>query len=145
MSQTSSNESIHDRDSAWEYEQELTQEFKTVIQLTNDLITECSQGKISVNLCKSRLKNQADFYALFAAIAELNREKRLIISPQVCHQLANFLEALNSPDIILPELENYQNAITPSSLVYSTQDKNRTKIDILKSVILGEIKILAVV
>ena len=42
-----------------------------------------------INLSKTRLKNQADFYSLFGAIAELNRESAhtsdadLVIWPQL--------------------------------------------------------------
>ncbi|NES18016.1 MAG: DUF262 domain-containing protein [Symploca sp. SIO3E6] len=51
-------------------------EFKEVIKLIRQLIEH------NVDLCKTRLKNQTDFYSIFAAISELNRETILKCLPK---------------------------------------------------------------
>ena len=129
------DKAFNDRDLAWEEQDEIKSEFKQVILSIKELLA-CSP--LHINLSKTRLKNQADFYSFFSAIAELNREKLLNITAAICQRIYEFMETLKSPEsaMITHESQAYYDAIT-TSLGSSGIEKTKTRINILKSVILG--------
>ncbi len=131
------DKAFNDRDSAWENKDEIEDEFKKVIELIKELLNQSPQD---INLCKTRLKNQADFYSLFGAISELNRENLLNINPDICNRLYKFFELVKAPEaqMNIQEVQDYSDAIT-TSLGSAGIEKNKTRISILKAVILGNI------
>ena len=125
-----------DRDLAWEDQDEIEAEFKQVIHLIKKLLDTSPEN---INLCKTKLKNQADFYSFFSAIAELNREKLLKnINADVCQRIYELMESVKSPEsaMITHESQAYYEALT-NSLGSSGIAKTKTRINILKAVILG--------
>ncbi|TAF57645.1 MAG: hypothetical protein EAZ60_06455 [Oscillatoriales cyanobacterium] len=54
------DKAFNDRDLAWEEQDEIASEFKQVIELIKDLLDVSPKD---INLCKTKLKNQADFYS----------------------------------------------------------------------------------
>jgi hypothetical protein len=129
------DKAFNDRDLAWEEQDEIASEFKQVILSIKELLY---RSPNHINLSKSRLKNQADFYSFFSAIAELNREKSLNITADICQRIYEFMESVKSPEsaMITHESQAYYDAIT-NSLGSSGIEKTKTRINILKSVILG--------
>ena len=129
------DKAFNDRDLAWEERDEIVTEFKQVLEFIKKLL---DSSPSSINLCKTKLKNQTDFYSLFGAIAELNREHLLKIDSDVCLRIYELMEALKSPEeaIKSQDAQAYYDAIT-TSLGSSGIDKTKIRIDVLRSVILG--------
>lgn len=132
------DQAFSDRESNWDDQDKIENEFKEVIKLIEKLIEKSPQD---IDLRKTRLKNQTDFYSLFAAISELNREKSLEISSEISQKLNQFLKLVNSAeDQRNQEAQDYYDAITTSPL-YAGVEKTKTKINILKSLIQGNIDV----
>ena len=132
---------FNDRDLEWEHQYQITREFDQVINLIKQILDESDE---SVDLTKTRLKNQADFYSFFAALAELNKEKvALKVNPETSKRIAQFLEDVESEESRQNHqaAQNYYDAIG-SSLGEGTE-KARIRIDNLKSVIMSSIPIRA--
>ncbi|NER99723.1 MAG: DUF262 domain-containing protein [Symploca sp. SIO1B1] len=124
------------REQTWDEQDQIKDEFKEVIKLIKRLI------EYNRDLCKTRLKNQTDFYSIFASISELNRETILNISPEISDTINRFFNLVSSPEserIKLPEAQNYSEAITTSPL--SGVERTKTRINILKSLIKGNISV----
>ncbi len=130
------DQAFSDRDSNWDEKAEIENEFKQVIELIKQLL---EKSPPDINLSKTRLKNQTDFYSMFAAISELNRENHLEISAEISKRIERFLKLVESADRSqMPEAQKYYDAITTSPL-YSGVEKTKDRIEILKSVIKGNI------
>ncbi|GAB4194047.1 MAG: hypothetical protein Fur006_39560 [Coleofasciculaceae cyanobacterium] len=130
------DQAFSDRDSNWDEKAEIENEFKQVIELIKQLL---EKSPPDINLSKTRLKNQTDFYSMFAAISELNRESDLEVSAEISKRIERFLKLVDSADRSkMQEAQNYYDAITTSPL-YSGVEKTKARIDILKSVIKGNI------
>jgi len=129
------DKAFNDRDLAWEEQDEIESEFKQVILSIKELLDSSPKH---INLSKTRLKNQADFYSFFSAIAELYRENLLNITADICQRIYEFMETLKTAEsaMITHESQTYYDAIT-TSLGSSGIEKTKTRINILKSVILG--------
>ena len=68
-----------ERDIEWDDKDDVESEFRHTVETIKKIL----DLSPSINLSKTRLKNQADFYSLFGAIAELNREGELTIDEEV--------------------------------------------------------------
>src|SRR5262249_23758661 len=64
------DEAFSMRDEEWESETAMVEEFRSTIERISRIV----HHPTGEPLMTSRLRNQADFYSLFAAIAELSRE-----------------------------------------------------------------------
>lgn len=130
------DQAFSDRDSNWDEKAEIENEFKQVIELIKQLL---EKSPPDIYLSKTRLKNQTDFYSMFAAISELKREEKLEISAELSKRIERFLKLVDSPERSkIQEAQNYYDAITTSPL-YSGVEKTKSRIEILKSVIKGNI------
>jgi hypothetical protein len=130
------DQAFSDRDSNWDEKAEIENEFKQVIELIKQLL---EKSPPDIYLSKTRLKNQTDFYSMFAAISELNREEKLEMSAELSKKIEQFLKLVDSPERSkIQEAQNYYDAITNSPL-YSGVEKTKSRIEILKSVIKGNI------
>jgi hypothetical protein len=133
------DKSFSDREFNWDDQDEIENEFKHVIQLIKKLI---EKSPDHIDLRKTRLKNQTDFYSLFAAISELNRDNYDFSNrlPEVSSKINDFLKIVSSPEerTRIQEAQDYHDAITSSPL-YSSVEKTKVRIDILKSLIQGNI------
>lgn len=132
------DKSFSERDSNWEDKEKIEDEFRRTIEAIKNLIS------LDINLSKTRLKNQADFYSLFGAIAELNRENKLIINQEVSAKIKNFIELVENPNIrnqSIDQLTDYQkNAreyYTEVKQSFTDSGARKTRIRIMKSVIRG--------
>ena len=133
------DKAFNERDLVWEERDEIEAQFKKVIELTKELLNQCPSN---INLCKTRLKNQADFYSLFGAVSELNADSQLQITSEVCNRIDVFLKSLDSPEtrITISAVQDYYDAIS-TSLGSAGIEKNKTRINILKSVLSGTINL----
>ncbi|MFB2875590.1 DUF262 domain-containing protein [Floridanema aerugineum] len=118
------------RDSAWEDKEEVESEFRTTVESIKKIL------ELSKDLVKTRLKNQADFYSLFGAIAELNRENQLEISEEIGKNIYNFLEIVTNEEERNKHKDalEYYNAVTSS---FTDSGPRKKRIEIMKSVIQG--------
>ncbi len=126
------------RDIEWEKKDEIYNEFRNTIKLIGEIL-EISQ-KQDINLVKTRLRNQADFYSLFGALAELNRQKEdnIVISSEMVTKIYQFLE------IVKDEEKSNKNEDTLQyykAVKFSFTDAGARKkrIEIMKSLIQGNI------
>jgi hypothetical protein len=134
------DKSFSDRDIDWEDKDNIENEFRHTIESIKTIL-ELSQD---INLSKTRLKNQADFYSLFGAVAELNRENKLNINKKIGERIKNFLELVEDKELrneSRDPLDDYhRNALDYYKAVkQSSTDSGarKTRIRIMKSVIQG--------
>ncbi|GAB4553833.1 MAG: hypothetical protein Tsb0014_47080 [Pleurocapsa sp.] len=130
-----------DRDNEWEDKDDIESEFRQTVE-TIKRILELSPE----NLSKTRLKNQADFYSLFGAVAELNREQDLIINEEVGKRIYNFIKTVEDKELqdkSKDELSGYQTkALTYHQAVkfaFTDANPRKTRINIMKSLIEGSL------
>ncbi|NET52355.1 MAG: DUF262 domain-containing protein, partial [Merismopedia sp. SIO2A8] len=131
-----------ERDSSWEEKDEIENEFRNTIKSIGKIL-DLSQD---VNLAKTRLKNQADFYSLFGAVAELSREGTLKIDENTGSKIYEFLEVVQNKELHSKskyELDNYQKkALDYYKAVKSSftdASPRKTRIEIVKSLLKGDI------
>lgn len=126
------DQSFSERDIEWENKTQIEQEFRQTIESIKEIL---SLSK-NLKLHQTRLKNQADFYSLFGAIAELNRENNLNISEDVGVRIYNFLEVVNVEEKreLNQQAKDYYKAV---KFYFTDSGARRTRIDIMKSVIKG--------
>ncbi|MFQ4144594.1 DUF262 domain-containing protein [Chlorogloeopsis sp. ULAP02] len=138
------DKAFSDRDINWEVKAEIENEFRNIVKDIKDIL-DLSQD---INLSKTRLKNQADFYSLFGAIAELNRESDdgLIISKDIGERINNFLKVVEDSELqnqSKDSLTDYQkNALEYYEAVkfsFTDAGTRKTRIRIMKSVIQGNL------
>jgi hypothetical protein len=111
-----------------------------------DAISKIIESSLELDLPKTRLKNQADFYSLFGAIAELNREVTLKINPEIGRRIKDFITLVSS-ETLVEQSENSSNEYQKNVLDYYNAAKysfteagaRKNRISIMKSVIEGSI------
>jgi hypothetical protein len=95
------------------------------------LLTESSYG---VEVSRSRLRNQADFYSLFGAVYELTEKGVMPAADVACERLLAFLEQIGNqacwPDN--PKAAEYYHAARSAS---NDPGPRRARIDIIKEVL----------
>lgn len=131
-SQNDLDKAFAERDEIWESKDQIDREFRTVIYRIKEII-EIDTGN---KLAKSRLRNQADFYSFFGAIAELIRQRELPNREEVYGRLITFIEALESDEKRLANviLNEYYEAARSAS---NDPGPRKTRICIIKDVIKG--------
>ena len=136
------DKAFSERDNDWEQKDDIEEEFRNSITEIKKILESSKQ----VNLRKTRLKNQADFYSLFGAVAELNREYQLIIDKETGPKINSFLEAVDEKELqdkSINELNDYQKQAREyyqefkKSLTDASPRKKR--IEIIKSLLKGDI------
>lgn len=136
------DKAFSDRDIEWDKKDEMETEFRSIIQDINEILKVSAQ----VSLAKTRLKNQADFYSLFGAVAEFKREDKLIIGTEIGEKIDSFLKIAEDKELqsqSIDELNNYQKkAIDYYQAVkssYTDSGPRKTRIEIMKSLFKGEL------
>ena len=136
------DKAFSDRDSEWEEKDEIQTEFRNTIEGIKKIL-DLSKN---INLSKTRLKNQADFYSLFGAIAELNREERLIINEDTGTKINEFLEVVEDKklqDQSKEDLNEYQKkALDYYQAVksaFTDAGPRKIRIEIMKSLLKGDL------
>jgi hypothetical protein len=131
-----------ERDSEWEEKDEIENEFRNTIEFIGKIL-ELSKD---INLAKTRLKNQADFYSLFGAVAELKREDKLIINEDTGIKISNFLKVVEDKKLHSKseaELNDYQKKALDyykaAKSSFTDVSPRKTRIEIIKSLLKGDI------
>jgi hypothetical protein len=127
------DKAFSDREEEWEAESRIVDEFKNIINQLSSLI-EHPDGTF---IPQTRLRNQADFYSLFAAFAELARERALPGDPGIIAiRLKAFLEILESERLTSSrDATTYFDASRSASNDAGPRQK---RISIMKQVIRGD-------
>ena len=118
-----------ERDTSWESSAAIQREFQDVMTF----LWHVSQTPDGAVVVQSRLRNQADFFSLFAATADLKRTQSL---PEVSHvavRLSKFIDLLSSEAIPKPAADYLEAARSASN----DPGPRRIRIDVMKDVILG--------
>lgn len=125
------DEAFSSRDEEWERETKVVDEFRSTIEH----ISRITSGSVGEPLTSSRLRNQADFYSFFGAVAELNRSQELPSPKEAAARLTAFLEEfVESPSARagLKAASVYYDAARSAS---NDPGPRRTRIDIIKRVL----------
>ncbi|NER03344.1 MAG: DUF262 domain-containing protein [Okeania sp. SIO3C4] len=133
-----------ERDSEWEKKDKIEDEFRKTIKSIGKIL-DLSLSK-NINLAQTRLKNQADFYSLFGAIAELNRENILEIDKEVCSKISDFLKIVEDKELHSKskhELNDFQQKALDyykaAKSSFRDAGPRKTRIKIIKSLLKGDI------
>ena len=113
-SQGALDQAFTDRDADWEHRQRVETDFRQAIGTIVEILAQATNEGVLEN---SRLRNQADFYSLFGAIAENHRNNCLADSAEAVQRLLDFVqrvddEAAREAD---PELQEYYEAARSAS------------------------------
>lgn len=122
-----------DRDSDWPEKTAIEAEFRSVLQSVHDIMEAAPDTKL---LYQSRFRNQADFYSLFGAVADLRRQNQLPSPAVSVSRLMQFL--IDIEDVATrsgaESLRQYYDAARSASNDKGPRD---TRIRIMKAVIQG--------
>ena len=132
LSQTDLDEAFSERDAEWDARQTTAQAFENVVSFIEKL-TKGTKGK---ELARTRLKNQADFYGLFAAVHELQKNQKLRESrvKRIREELLKFMDQVQTGS------ERDQNSAVKAYYDAARSASNdagprRVRIDTLKDVV----------
>ena len=123
-----------ERDADWEAKNQVVADFEATTQLLLRLIS-TPEGD---GLKGARLRNQADFYSLFGALAALRHSLTTADASDIAARLAQFANAVDQPARRVsgsPFHEYYEAARSASNLTA----QRKTRVDVLKMVLTGEI------
>ncbi|MGB3532827.1 MAG: DUF262 domain-containing protein [Microcoleaceae cyanobacterium] len=128
------DQAFSDRDNDWEIQEEIEDEFRNTIILIKEIL----DLSVSIDLTKTRLKNQADFYSFFGAVAELRRQDELEINEKIVMRISEFIDMVDNEEqrVKNKDAQNYYKAFKSS---HTDSRSRKTRIDIMKSVLKGNI------
>lgn len=111
----------------------MTEAFCRVIEQIASLATD---AQFEVEITRSRLRNQADFYSLFGAVHELQEKGAVPPANIACERLLDFLEKVGNQRIWSenPDAAAYYQAARSAS---NDPGPRRVRIDIMKEVLDG--------
>lgn len=131
-SQIALDEAFSGRETEWAYRHEIEDRFKLIIKAIKSIVS--GDGE---DLSRSRLRNQADFYALFGAIANA-QNRQSIPDPHTVRRLTKFI---NSVDDSI-ERENRELARLYFEAARSASNDagpRAARIHIIEEVLLGQV------
>jgi hypothetical protein len=128
------DEAFASRDVTWPAGVRIEDEYRRTIVKLRDILTACPEN--GWPLLGTRLANQADFYSLFGAIAELNRENILPEVQDIAKSLGNFVTAIGAINLenSKPGIVEYFKAARSNS---NDKSQRETRIRVIKDVLLG--------
>jgi hypothetical protein len=130
-SQADLDKAFSDRDLAWEAKEAIEEQFKDTIRKIKAIVELGGD-----DIARSRLKNQADFYSLFGAVAGL--ETTQLVPTNVVPRLKHFLEVVDNDASrdFMEEAKEYFDAARSAS---NDAGPRTTRINIMKQVLTGEL------
>jgi hypothetical protein len=133
-SQDDLDEAFARRDQNWESRDSTVTRFQDII----DYLAQLAGIDKSFTAFKSRLRYQADFYSLFGAINELIQNDKLPGTQNAANKLNDFTRIVDDSEKrqVLTKAQEYFEATRASS---NDTGPRRTRVNIIKSVLLGEI------
>ena len=133
-SQAELDSAFAEREEEWPNQQETVHEYNEVV----DYISRTSSPPDGNDVASSRLKNQADFYSLFAAVAELHRAGTLPESNVAAERLSEWVQRLQQVERREIEEDGMERELQYLAAVRAASNDSgprRRRIDALKSVI----------
>ncbi|WP_165233757.1 DUF262 domain-containing protein [Aquisphaera insulae] len=124
-----------DRDEAWEGQEIYEERFRKVTYEIVKIIDHPDGNPIK----SSRLRNQSDFYSLFGAIDDLQRENKMPSTPAAIQRLLAFLEVVDDEDRRTTSTQAkkyYEAARSASNLGFN----RKHRIETMTAVLLGNFK-----
>lgn len=118
----------------WDRVDDITDEYRQVVYLIRQM-TDIPEGKF---LLQSRIRNQADFYSFFGAIADLRRAGKTAYTSEDLDRLRVFLEMVedSSAPGALPDSAKYFDAARSAS---NDVGPRRERIRIVKAALMNEL------
>ncbi|MBO6719380.1 MAG: DUF262 domain-containing protein [Rhizobiaceae bacterium] len=138
ISQSDLDKAFRDREEQWDQANATVAAFRNAIEYIRDI----ARTQDGPAITASRLKNQADFYSLFAAVIELQRDGQCPDAGVTARNLSRWVGRLRElerepvPAVQAPHESRYLDAARAAS---NDAGPRRTRIDITKSVIRGEL------
>ncbi|MBN9523947.1 DUF262 domain-containing protein [bacterium] len=133
-STTSMDEAFSNRDEEWEQETVVVDEFRSTVEHISSILAN-HNGEW---LASSRLRNQADFYSFFGAVAELSREKTLPPPDRSAARLRVFLENFVETPVQRAAVEAASDYYDAARSASNDHGPRRKRISILKRVLKGQ-------
>jgi len=128
-SQADLDTAFSSRDAVWEKKSETSAEFVHAVHKIGSILN-TPPGR---SLVSGRLRNQADFYSLFAAIIELCREGRAIDDQGAAKALLDFVNLIEDPETRMrPDIASYYEAARSAS---NDAGPRRKRINKIKEVV----------
>ncbi|WP_423800748.1 DUF262 domain-containing protein [Neobacillus sp. SAB-20_R2A] len=133
-SQDDLDKAFAERDVEWELKDEIIEKFYFTIEFLKAI---CSDPEIGQTFSRSRLKNQADFYSLFAAISEGFGNNELLNPKEVGKKLLSFIQRVEDESIRSKDevAKRYFEATRSAS---NDPKPRRTRIEIIRGIILNQ-------
>lgn len=130
ISQADLDAAFSKRDIVWENKEDLAQEFSAAILGIKEIL----EAGVGRELIGSRLKNQADFYSLFCAIVELQRNNQKVEPTKAAAALLDFVNTIEDGEerAKSPSASSYYEAARSAS---NDAGPRRKRIDTLKGLI----------
>jgi hypothetical protein len=132
------DEAFASRDAAWPAGVRVEDEYRATIGRLKSLINLCLVLGDGSPFLGTRLANQADFYSLFGAIAEISRSSTAFPEPQVIiANLGNLVDAVKAidPEKSDSEIISYYKATRSNS---NDKSQRELRIEFVKKVLLGQ-------
>lgn len=134
FSQSDLDTAFSNREEEWPDQERVVSTFETALGYIKSLLS----GPEGDAIRASRLRNQADFYSLFAAVVELDKEEQLPSHQTASARLASWLirvRAVENGDNTSEEIGRYLEAARAAS---NDATPRRTRINTLKLVMSGQ-------
>jgi hypothetical protein len=133
------DQAFSDRDQSWENQEEHEERFRYAFFDIKNMLNQPDGSVIRA----SRLRNQADFYSLFGAVAALQAVKQLPPTEDAVKRLGEFIEVVESEErrATHPDAQKYYEAARSAS---NLSPYRKQRIDIMKQVLLGQFEASAV-
>lgn len=136
LSQSDIDDAYAIREETWDEQEATIASFRSAVQFIAALLNEPTGQTIA----SSRMKNQADFFSLFAAVVELHNDKTLPHPEAAAARLSGWLAHMRAWE--RGEQADDQNQTLPRYLAAARAASNdagprRTRIDIMKGVMRG--------
>jgi hypothetical protein len=133
-SQSDLDKAFSDRDQVWEQRIAVEKMWRSTIEIMGEIYRQNDGNDLSA----TRLRNQADFYSLFGALVELQREGKHPKISEMINRLPIFVAKVEDPTVRVADSEvaAYYDAARSAS---SDKGPREMRIRIMKGVLLGEI------
>lgn len=126
------DEAYANRDTSWEQRPDVEDLFRNTVAVLKNLV----DHPIGNYLQRTRLQNQADFYSLFGAVAQLLKESQLPTLPEVAERLRDFITIVEDEERrrSSEDAKQYYEAARSAS---NDVGPRRTRVSIMKKVLLA--------
>jgi len=135
-SQDELDEAFSERDSQWEYCAHVTARFNEVSKIVSNIVK--GPEPPAWPLYKTRLRNQADFYSLFGAVAAISKNGGMDSFPDaLANRLRSFIETVEHEELrnASSRATNYFTAARSNS---NDTGSRRSRVRIIRDVLMGK-------